>query len=173
MDALFTQGLIDTIEKDAKPKGIDEEVWTFRNRMACAMIRLCLTQDIKYNVMTATSAKKLWEILKTKYLKKSIESRLFLKRRLYRFHFKRGNPVDDHLNAYTKLLADLVKVDVEIEDEDKACILLYSLPDEEYETFMLTLMTGKETLNYNDVSGALINHYTKTAKWSGTMSLTK
>ena len=81
-----------------------------------------------------------------------------MKRRLYRFQLKRGNSVDDHLNAYTKLLADLVNVDVKIEDEDKACILLCSLPDEEYETFVLTLMTGKETLNYNNVSGAIINY---------------
>ena len=57
MDALFTQWLIDTIENDATPAGMDEDVWIFRNRMACAVIRSCLTQDIKYNVMTATSTK--------------------------------------------------------------------------------------------------------------------
>ena len=108
--------------------------------------------------MPATLAKQLWETLETKYPKKSIESRLHLKRRLYRFQLKRGSSVDDHPNAYTKLLADLMKVDVEIEDEDKACILLSSLPDEDYETFVLTLINGKETLNYNDISGALINY---------------
>ena len=108
--------------------------------------------------MNATSAKQLWETFETKYLKKSIESRLHLKMRLYQFQLKRGSSVDDHLNAYTKLLADLVNVDVEIEDEDKACILLSSLPDEDYETFVLTLINGKTTLNYNEVSGALINY---------------
>jgi len=57
-----------------------------------------------------------------------------------------------------KLLADLVNVDVEIKEEDKAVIYLNSLPDEEYETFVLTLINGKQTLNYSDMSAAFVNY---------------
>jgi len=46
------------------------------------------------------------------------------------------------MNNYTKLLTELVNVDVSIEEEDKALILLNSRPDEEYETFVLTLING-------------------------------
>ena len=74
---------------------------------------------------------------------KSIESRLQLKMRLYRFQMKRGLSIDEHINNYTKLLTDLVNVDVKIEEEDKAVLLLNSLPDEEYETFTLILINGK------------------------------
>ena len=56
------------------------------------------------------------------------------------------------MNNYTKLFADLVIVDVEIEEEDKMVILLNYLFDEEYETFVLTLINGKQTLNYSNVS---------------------
>jgi len=56
------------------------------------------------------------------------------------------------MNNYTKFLSDLVNVDVAIEEEDKAIILLNSLPDEDYETFVLTLINGKQILNYNDIS---------------------
>ena len=78
-----------------------------------------------------------------KYLTKSIESRLQLKRRLYRFQMKGGLSIDEHMNSYTKLLTDLVNVDVKINEEDKVVILLNSLPDEEYETFTLTLINGR------------------------------
>ena len=37
-------------------------------------------------------------------------------------------------------------------------ILLNSLPEEEYETFILTLINGKQTFNYSDVSTALVNY---------------
>ena len=47
------------------------------------------------------------------------------------------------MNNYTKLLTYLVNVDVKIEEEDKALILLNSLPEEEYETFILILINGK------------------------------
>jgi len=35
------------------------------------------------------------------------------------------------MNSYTMLLTDLVNVDVEIDEEDKAVVLLNSLPREE------------------------------------------
>ena len=40
------------------------------------------------------------------------------------------------MNIYTQLLTNLVNVDVNIDEEDKAIILLNSLPEEEYETFI-------------------------------------
>ena len=37
-------------------------------------------------------------------------------------------------------------------------ILLNSLPNEEYKTFILTLINGRQTLNYSEVSDALVNY---------------
>ena len=71
------------------------------NQTTCDIIRSCLTQNIKYHVLYETSARKIWEILKMKYLIKSIETRLHLKRRLYRFQLKRRLAIDDHMNNYT------------------------------------------------------------------------
>ena len=71
---------------------------------------------------------------------------------------KRGLSIGEHMNNYTKLLADLVNVDVEIKKEDKAVILLNSLLDEEYRTVVLILINDKQTLNYSDVSVALVNY---------------
>ena len=42
--------------------------------------------------------------------------------------------------------------------KDNALILLSSLPDEEYKTFVLTLINGKASFTYNYVSTALVNH---------------
>ena len=73
-----------------------------------------MTQDIKYHVLYETSAMKLWEILEKKYLTKSIESRLLLKRRLCHFQLKKGLFITEHMNDYTKLLIDLFNVDVDL-----------------------------------------------------------
>jgi len=78
--------------------------------------------------MNETSVKKIWETFASKYLTKSIENRLYLKRRLYRFQLKREVSISDHTNTYTKLLADLANIDVVIDEEDKALILFSSLP---------------------------------------------
>jgi len=90
MDALTASNLEDTLRLEKKRDSTTEEDWDKMNRTACGLIRSCLTQDIKYHVLHETSARQLWEILEEKYLTKSIESRLQLKRRLYRFQMKRG-----------------------------------------------------------------------------------
>ena len=61
---------------------------------------------------------------------------------------QRGCCINEHLNRYTRLITDLINVDVEIFEEDKAVILLNSLPREEYATFTLTLINGRKSLNY-------------------------
>jgi len=121
------------------------------------IIRSFLTQVIKYHVMTETSVKKIWEILESKYLTKNIENRLHLKRRLH-FQLKKGISIGECMNNYMKLLVNLANMDVVIEEEDKALILLSSFPDEDYETFVLILINGKQSLSYNEVSFVLINH---------------
>jgi len=62
------------------------------------------------------------------------------------------------MNNYTKLLADLGNVEEVIKDEDKTLILLSSLMNDEYGTFILILINGKEPLSYNEVSATLLNH---------------
>ena len=79
-----------------------------------------------------------------------------LKKRLYRFQMKRALSIDEHMNSYKKLLTNLVKMDVKTDEEDRTVILLNSLREEEYETFTLTLINGRQTLNYSEVSATLI-----------------
>ena len=55
-----------------------------------------------------------------------------------------------------KLLADLTNLNVMFEDEDKVLILLSSLPDEGYETFVLTLINERTSLSYSEVITALV-----------------
>jgi len=63
-----------------------------------------------------------------KYLMKRVENRLHLKMRLHCFQLKRGISISDHINNYIKLFVDLVNLDIVIEDEDKALIVLSSFP---------------------------------------------
>ena len=142
MNALTASNLKDSFLYDRKPKKILEKYWDKMNRMACGIIRSCLTQDLKYHVMTKTSARKIRELLESKYLTQSIKKQLQLKRRFYRFQLKKEIFISEHMNNYTKFLVDLVNVDEVIKDEDKALILLSFLPDDVYETFVLTLING-------------------------------
>jgi len=71
---------------------------------------------------------------------------------------KRGISIYEHINSYTKLLTDLINVDVKFDEKDNAVFLLNSLHEEEYETFTLILINGSQSLNYNEVFAALVNY---------------
>ena len=53
-----------------------------------------------------------------------------MKKRLFRFDYKPGTTMNDHITMFNQLVADLLNLDVKFEDEDLALMLLSSLPDE-------------------------------------------
>ncbi|XP_020272542.1 uncharacterized protein LOC109847723 [Asparagus officinalis] len=64
--------------------------------------------------------KRLWKTLNEKYLTKSIDNRLYLKKRFYQFKMKRRVSIREHVNNFTNLLSDMSNVDIMVENEDKA-----------------------------------------------------
>ena len=76
MDALTTSNLEDTLRLEKKRDSTTEEDWDKMNRTTCGLIMSCLIQNIKYHVLHETSARQLWEILKERYLTKSVESQV-------------------------------------------------------------------------------------------------
>ena len=61
------------------------------------------------------------------------------------------------MNISNKTLIDLWNLDVEIDNEDKTCLLLNSLPDT-YEHLTTTLLDGKDEIKFNNFSNALMNN---------------
>nr|GEV13607.1 zinc finger, CCHC-type [Tanacetum cinerariifolium] len=60
----------------------------------------------------------------------------------------------DHINEFNNLILYLANIDIEIEDEDQALMLLASLPSS-YENFMETLLYGRESLTMEDILATL------------------
>ncbi|GJR89403.1 hypothetical protein Tco_0213414, partial [Tanacetum coccineum] len=65
-----------------------------------------------------------------------------------------GTKLGDHINEFNKLILDLANIDIEIEEEDQALMLLTSLPSS-YENFVETLLYGWESLIMKDVIATL------------------
>lgn len=76
-----------------------------------------------------------------------------MKRRLYTFSIKVWIVIKDHLDEFNKLILYLENVNIVLEDEDKALIMLSSLLDL-YEYFVDTLLYGRQKLTLKDVKNA-------------------
>jgi len=156
LDSLFQQGLDIAIEEE-KPEEVEEKDWSIINRLACETIRSCLSREQKYAVKNETSAHKLWKALEHKFLKKSGQNKLLMKKRLFRFDYQQGSTMNAHIIMFNRLVANLLNLDLKFEDEDLALMLLSSLPDE-FEHLETTLLHRKENVSLDVVCFALYSH---------------
>ncbi|TXG72398.1 hypothetical protein EZV62_000977 [Acer yangbiense] len=158
LDVLFQKEL--DIALEDKPSEMDDKEWEKINHQACGTIRLSLAKDQKYTVMKEKSAKKLWKTLEDKYMTKSLKNRLYLKKKLFRFMYVLGMSINNHINAFSKILIYLLNLDEHFSEEDKALLLINSLPDEYYH-LSTTLIYMKDTISFDVVCSALYNCETR------------
>ena len=85
---------------------------------------------------------------------KSLVNCLYLKQALYSFKMQEEKSIDEQLDTFNKLILDLENIDVSIDDEDQALLLLSSLP-KSYTTFKDTILYGKESLTLDEVQANL------------------
>ena len=68
--------------------------------------------------------------------------------------------MNDHVNSFNKILADLLNLDEKFEDKDKVLLLLNSLPDE-HDHLTNILLHGKDNVIFDVVCSALYNSETR------------
>ena len=75
---------------------------------------------------------------------KSLTNKLYLKQKLYGLKMAKSLDLSQHINVFNQIIGDLKRIDVKFEDEDKALMLLNSLPvSSTYENMVTTLMWRK------------------------------
>ncbi|KAH9650271.1 hypothetical protein KPL70_026312 [Citrus sinensis] len=139
------KGKKDHIEGSSKSGGDQKTI----NNKAHNTIILHLSDEVLREVAKERIALGLWSKLEDLYLKKSLAKRLYMKRRLYTFSMKEGVAIKDHLDEFNKLILDIENVNIDLEEEDRALIMLSSLPDS-FEHFVDTLLYGRQTLTLKD-----------------------
>ena len=96
----------------------------------------------------------VWTKLEGLYMTKSLVNHLYLKQALYYFKMQEEKSIDEQLDTFNKLILDLENVDLSIDDEDQALLLLSSLP-KSYTTFKDTFHYRRESLTLDEVQAAL------------------
>ena len=112
--------------------------------------------------MHETTALGMWKALEKNYQTKSLPNKIYLKKQFSCYKMEEDKTIEESVDIFLKLIADLESLKVTISHEDQAIQLLSGLP-EAYEPLVHTLQygTGKETLTVNEV---VTSSYSKEAE---------
>ena len=97
---------------------------------AHSVLILSLSDKVLREVSKEKTAAALWLKLENLYMTKSLANRLYLKQRLYTLKMAPGKSLEDHMDDFNKIILDLENIEIKIEDEDQALLLLASLLSE-------------------------------------------
>ena len=95
---------------------------------AASTIRMCLGDEVMYHLMDEESSAAIWLKLESWYMSKSLTNKLLLQKKLYGLKMAEGSALDQHINVFNKIISVLNRVDVKLEEEDMALILLILYP---------------------------------------------
>ena len=88
---------------------------------------------------------------------KSLSNKLFTKKQLYSLRMKEAMSILQHLNAFNRILSDVLALKVNIKEEDKALLLFSFLPSS-YDHLTTIITYGKKTLELKDIRQMLKNN---------------
>jgi gag-polypeptide of LTR copia-type/Zinc knuckle len=156
MNLLVQDGLEDTLSSE-KPDKVSPEEWQYMQGQACSMIELHLADNVLIQVMDdATSAYKVWALLKELYMTKSVSNQIFLLQSLFKLRMSEGGNIQEHLSKFSQCIHELTQIGETVSEAHQAMHLLMSLPAS-YEGLVTTMSYGKETLKLADVKATLLS----------------
>ncbi|CAL1354968.1 unnamed protein product [Linum trigynum] len=155
MQALLKQQrLWGSLSVKQKKAAVDDDAWNTLEEKGHSTIMLLLSDDVIIEVATEKTVAGLCLKLESLHMTTSLTNKLHLKQRLFSSRMQEGTPLRDHLEQLNSILLDLRNIDVKVDDEDTALILLMSLPSS-YENFVDSFIAGKDSLSLEDVRSAL------------------
>ena len=129
-DILYTNNLYLPIHGDKKkPAEMTDDDWKVLNRKSVARIRHWVDQSVFHHVSQETNAYSLWSKLEVMYERKTAQNKASVIMRLVNLKYKDGRNVAEHLNNFQNLINQLATMNMVLDDELQALLLLSSLPD--------------------------------------------
>ena len=158
---LVHQGVEDALAGESKlPATLTDKEKKEMMSKAHSLIILSLGDEVLREVAGETTAAGVWLKLEGLYMTKSLTNKLYLKKRIHQLKMEEGSSIREHVSLFTKAILDLKSIDVEVDEEDQAIMLLCSLPPS-YENLVDTMMFGRESLTLEEVKSTLNARETK------------
>ena len=144
---LIHQGLFECVTGDCEDENKEQK--------ALAILVLALDPSLLYIIgPDPDSAADVWTLLQNQFQKDSWLNKLTIKKKLYNLRLT-GNNVSGHIKEMTELFQSLTLLGCEVEDEEKVCLLLSSLP-KQYDILVTALGASEKAPSFEQVTEKLL-----------------
>ncbi|KAL8521619.1 hypothetical protein ACS0TY_011948 [Phlomoides rotata] len=125
------------------------------NEKAHSAIILCLGDKPLREVCKEKTAIDVWRKLESLYQTKSVSNKLYVKQKLLDFRMSDGKDLNEQLDIFNRYIDDLEDLDVKMDDDDKALMLLNALP-KSLDSFKDSVLFGNQDgVSYDTVLTAV------------------
>ncbi|KAL8473562.1 hypothetical protein ACS0TY_030407 [Phlomoides rotata] len=122
---------------------------------AHSAIILCLRDKPLREVSKENTAIDVWRKLESLYQMKSVSIKLYVKQKLLDFRMSEDKNLSEQLDTFNRYVDDLEDLDVKLEDDDKALMLLNVLP-RSLQNFKDVVLFGRhDEVSYDSVLAAV------------------
>ncbi|KAH9782977.1 hypothetical protein KPL71_009140 [Citrus sinensis] len=137
---------------------ITDDKWNEIDGNAISDLHLALADGVLSSVAEKNTVKEIWDTLTKLYEAKSLHNKIFLKRKLYTLRMAESTIVIDHINTLKTLFSQLTMLGHNIEGNERAELLLQSLPDS-YDQLIINLTNNNpvDSLVFDDVAASVLN----------------
>ena len=112
-----------------KSASMKDEEWEVLDRKALGTIRLCLVTSVAFNISKEMTMTDMMKALAKLHKKNPTSNKVSLMKHLFNMKMSEGGYVVDHLNDFNMLTSQLSSIGVKFDDEVRALLILYSLPE--------------------------------------------
>ncbi len=145
---LSNHGLCKFVDGSATIPHDEDQITDYNEKATKAFALLCeYFMDAQLaHIQYCENVKSAWETLCGVHEAKTIENKLFLRRRFFTIKMQEGEDLLAHINMVKALANQLRSIEVNIEDEDVYMVLLMNLPPS-----FDNLVTSLESMSTKDV----------------------
>ncbi|WZZ77670.1 hypothetical protein YC2023_098242 [Brassica napus] len=124
-----------------------------KSEKAKGLIVLNVRNQVLRKIKYCETAAALWSTLDRLYMESSLPNCIYLQLKFYTFKINDVKSIDENVDNFLHLVADLNNLGVNVSDEVQAILLLSSLPHR-YDQLKETLKYERDSLSLNEVTGA-------------------
>uniref|UniRef100_A0A1J3F7G4 Retrovirus-related Pol polyprotein from transposon TNT 1-94 n=1 Tax=Noccaea caerulescens TaxID=107243 RepID=A0A1J3F7G4_NOCCA len=125
-----------------------------KSEKALGMIINSVGDHVLRKIEHCVTAAEMWSLLDELYTESTLPNRIHLQLKFYTFKMNDSRSVDQNVDDFLKIVAEMNSLDVKVTDEVQAILFLTSLSSN-YDQLAHTLKYGRETLTLKEVVSAV------------------